>query len=360
MKKRKQEVPMYLQIGDKSVYSVDIFGNNPPSFIFPIMKCIAKNLLSDEVSKRLSKLSIRMRRLIHPVLKSFIPLFLEYKQVFESRNNLLGVDAPDDPIDLPTLPVIWCSNHRFKDDIAASIRSARHAYILLGSLPVFFNTFSGFSAWLNGVILCNRKRKESKHAAEKACKEVLRMGTDLIIFPEGTWNKCPEKLLLDFWPGVYRIAAETNTPIVPVIHYLADPQTKYPGNVIHTVIAEPIQMDGLSEKEGLELLRNTMATWYFLMMERYGQSTRQEALCGFNTAAKAWEDFLSVHTGSIQYYDREIECAADYLSKDKIRPHDVWEPIVKSVKMKSCNVSDIIYATNLLEEEFERCVQRRF
>lgn len=351
---------MRYQIGNTAVEAADVLGGNPPSVFFPAMRRLAGNLLSGEKEKMLSRRSMTARRLFHPILMRMVPLFMEYRQVFESKNKLLGIDLPDTPMDLPKEAVIWCSNHRFKDDIAASIHAARHAYVLLGSIPVFYNTVEGISAWINGVVLCNRKQKQSRHAAAEACKEVLRMGTDLIIFPEGVWNKTPEKLLLDFWPGVYRIAAETGAPIVPVIHYLADPQKKYKGNVIHTVIADPIRMDGLTEKEGLALLRDIMAGWYYLLMERYGQTTREELLQGCRTLDEAWESYLRIHTGQVAYYDKKIECRADYLVRDKVRPADVWAPVAEINTVTVENAAHIAYASALVESETKRNVQRRY
>lgn len=74
----------------------------------------------------------------------------------------------------------------------------RHAYILFGRLPAFFNTLDGVSAWLNGVVLCNRKVAASRKTSTENAIRVLQMGGNLLIFPEGVWNKTPERLLLDF------------------------------------------------------------------------------------------------------------------------------------------------------------------
>lgn len=67
-----------------------------------------------------------MRKVLHPLLLKMLPLFLEYEQVFESKNDLLGIDAPDTKLQLTKEPVIWCPNHGFKDDVAASIAATRH------------------------------------------------------------------------------------------------------------------------------------------------------------------------------------------------------------------------------------------
>lgn len=347
-------------LGDTITGPADFMGQSKPSFLFYLMVRLMRPLISCNPDRMISKESIRVRRFLHPLLMKLLPLFMEYKQVFESKNALLGIDVPDTPLELLNEPVIWCPNHGFKDDVAASIGTARHAYVLFGSFPMFFNTFDGVGAYINGVAMCNRKVKASRLAAQETSKRLLNMGMDVIVFPEGVWNKTPDRLLLDFWPGAYRLAKETGNKIVPVIHYLADPHEKYEGNVIHTVIADPISMEGLTEQEGNALLRDTMATWYFRMMEKYGQSTREELLNGFDTADEAWEDYMAMHTGCVPYYDREIELCADYRPKHIVRPEDVWRSVAEIKNVHAGNAAHVKYARELVAREKCRDFQRRF
>ena len=337
--KEHQIKKLLIPLGNHITTPSDLLGDAEPSILFRPMVRLISHLMSCDLDRMLSKSSMMVRRLIHPILVMVAPLFASYRQVMESKNALLGIDAPDAPLVLPREPVIWCPTHAFKDDVVASILVSRHAYILFGSLPAFFNTFDGVSAYINGVVMCNRKVKASKKASFDGAVQVLRMGTDMLMYPEGVWNKTPDKLMLDFWPGAYRIAKETGSKIVPVIHYLADPHKKYKGNVIHTVVADPISMDGLSEQEGLELLRDTMATWYFLMMEKYGQSTREELLGEFDNADDAWESYIAMHTGCIKYYDREIELTADYRPRSIVRPEDVWQSVAQIRNIHGGNAS---------------------
>ena len=112
--------------------------------------------------------------------------------MIENRNRLMDAasTAPDNGITLPDEPVIFCVNHHFKDDILGAVRAVpRHAYILFGSLPAFFNTFDGVSAWLNGVVLCNRKVAASRKTSTENAIRVLQMSGNLLIFPEGVWNE---------------------------------------------------------------------------------------------------------------------------------------------------------------------------
>ena len=335
-------------LGDAVTGPVDFFGNAKSSFLFWPMTKLMRPLLSCNPDKMISKTSIRIRKILHPILLKLLPAFLEYKQVIERK------------IDFPQEPVIWCPNHSFKDDVAASIGAARHAYVLFGSFPMFFNTFDGVGAYINGVVMCNRKSRASKLAALETAKRLLNMGMDMMVFPEGVWNKTPDKLMLPFWPGAYRLAKETGCKIVPVIHYLTDPHKKYESNVIHTVIADPISMEGLNEQEGQELLRDTMATWYLRLMEKYGQATREELLKGFETADDAWESYMEMHIGCVKYYDREIEICADYRPKQIVRPEEVWQNVANIQNVHTGNADYVKYARALVAREKRRDFQRRF
>lgn len=305
--KEKQIKKILTKMGSSVTGLSDIAGDGEPSRLFYLQADRMAYLMSGEPERVLSERTVRIRRKINQIIKLVGPVFLERKQVFESKNALLGIDEPDKPIDLPKEAVIWCPNHGFKDDVLATVLACRHAHILFGSLPMYFNTIDGLTAFINGVVMCNRKVSASRHASVENAKRVMAMGADLRMYPEGVWNKTPDKLVLDLWPGAYRIAKETGCKLVPVIHYLADLHKKYPGNIIHTVVADPISMEGLSEKEGLALLRDTMATWYYLMMEKYGRSTREDLLEGFDTADSAWDSYIAMHTGAVAFYDREIE-----------------------------------------------------
>lgn len=186
------------------------------------------------------------------------------------------------------------------------------------------------------------------------------MGGNLLIFPEGVWNKTSERLLLDFWPGIYRIAKATGAKAVPVVHYIRNTEDPSPENVIHTVVDEPLRLDDLPEKEALSLLRDRMATWYYLMMERYGKSTRQELLSDFGSSEKAWEDYIAEHTRPIYYYDKEIEFSADCRPRVIPLPQDVYRQVADIQKITPDNASAVAAAVRIVEQARKRDVQRRY
>lgn len=125
---------------------------------------------------------------------------------------------PDDPLELPKEPVIWCVNHGFKDDIAASIHATQHSYVYFGSLPHIYNTFDGLSLFLNGVILCGRKIRRLPHGKTDQQSEIF----DLEI-----------ELCADYQPK--DIIRSEN-----VLQSVADIQNVYAGNASHVQYARTL------------------------------------------------------------------------------------------------------------------------
>lgn len=359
MTKEQRVSRLVSSLGDSVTGPADILADQKPSALFRPIVTLMRGFLRCNPDRRTSKIGRALRRLIHPAFMLLVPAFMDYRQVIESKSALRG-EAADERLNLTDEPVIWCVNHGFKDDIAASIHATRQSYVYFGSLPHFCNSLDGLALFVNGVILCNRKVRRAKQASYAQAVCSLQQGNDLTIWPEGVWNKTPDKLVLPLWPGIYRMARESGSKVVPVIHYLADPHKKYEGNVIHTVIAEPISMEGLSEQEGLEAIRDAMATWYFLLMERYGRTTREELMDGFASADDAWDSAMAEHTGCVAYYDREIELCADYRPKQIDRPEDVWQSVAEIEHIHAGNAAHVGYAGELVARERRRDFQRRF
>lgn len=294
MKSREQKLTAILNKYGAMVTGLsDLAADIPPSALFYLLADKLCYLLDESPEVVVTEKGVKCRRRLHFLIKTLGPHFLKSPQVFENRNFLRNPDvdkkfAPDPEILLPSEPVIWASNHAFKDDTLATILAAkRHAYILFGSLPQFFNTLDGITAFLNGVIMTNRKVSASKRTSTEKAVRAVSYGADLMVFPEGVWNKTPNRLLLDLWPGIYRIACETGAKVVPVVHYMRDCTGREKNNPIHTVIDDPIRIDDLSEQAALRYVRDVLATWFYLMMEVYGKSTREEEVKGVTSTA-AW------------------------------------------------------------------------
>ena len=347
----------------------DLIGDNKPAssmFLYMVKKY--GYLLNGDL---LSEKEIRMRRIINIIIKKIGPAFLQNKQVFENRKTLINHNdtTPDAPIILPEEPVIWMPNHGFKDDPLASVLSCqRNAYFLFASLPQFYNSFDGITAWLNGVTLINRKVASSRKSSVENCVDVLNHGVDLIFYPEGILNKSANELILDLWPGIYRVAKETGAKVVPIVHYLRDKGPKTFKNkinpskddIIHTVVDDAIKIDDLSEKAALEYLRDVLATWLYLLMEKYGNATREELVSDHEDSISALEEKLQHDLSTMEYYDSDIEKKSDYRPKELVRPEDVFESIANIENINISNVNDVIYAQKLVRQRKREDIQRRF
>ena len=341
----------------------DLLADKEPSFMFNCLINAFGYLLKNDPDKVLSKNGVLLRRKLNILIRTLGKGFLKCPQVIENRNILKNPDSTEkDPgITLPDTPVIWAPNHYFKDDTLASITALkRHAYILFGSLPQFYNTFDGVTAWLNGVVMTNRKSGASKKASVPKAVKAMNYGADLLVFGEGVWNKSPNRLLLDFWPGIYRIAKETGCLVVPMAHYIEDPTNKKVNNVIHTVVDDPIKIDNLSEKAGLDYLREIIATWHYLLMERYGKSTREKELQNHKTTIDAWEQALIDRVATADMYDTEIEFIADFRPKEIILPEAVFQPIADISNISKLNAPHVAFANNMVSLRKKEDFQRRF
>ncbi len=79
----------------------------------------------------------------------------------------------------------------------------------LKNIPVF--------GWIvkNAAIIVDRSSNESRRKSMDYLKDVLKRGISILIFPEGTQNRSQESLQ-PFYDGAFRIAIETQQPIVPM------------------------------------------------------------------------------------------------------------------------------------------------
>ena len=341
----------------------DIVGDEEPSFLFPFILSRLNYLLDSQDKTDFSRKAIEKRKIFSDIVHKVGPAFLKTKQVFEDRAELSGLPTGSlGKAFSPDAPVIYVANHGFHDDILGTVLACdKHAYVMFASLPHFFNTVDGPLLYGNGVVLVNRKVKDSKKESLAKCKMVLENGCSIIIYPEGVWNKSPNQLALPLWNGVYRLAEETGAMIVPIVHYIADPTytTDKKSNPMHTVVDDPIDVKLLSQEEVLEKIKERFATWHYLMMEKYGKSTREELIGSFATSQEAWEEQLRKRVQTADQYDSEIETSADYKSKSIITPYDVFAPIA-NLPVTDKNIGEVAAAKRLVKEYTKNDFQHRF
>jgi 1-acyl-sn-glycerol-3-phosphate acyltransferase len=109
------------------------------------------------------------------------------------------------------------------------------------------------------TIIVDRSSTESRRKSIETLKAMLKRGISILIFPEGTQNRT-EMLLQPFFDGAFRIALQTESPILPMVIINA-------GNLMHpshfsvrpgkikVVFGKPMEVTGLNGAEDLYKLK---------------------------------------------------------------------------------------------------------
>lgn len=146
-------------------------------------------------------------------------------------------------------PYIYVANHGSYLDGVAVAYSMPQVFSPLGKIemvkvPVF--------GWIyeRVVVLIDRTSKESRDESVLRLTEEIMENTSILLFPEGTMNQT-EETLAPFYDGAFRIAIETQTPILPIILQNAktllprkNPLLAHPG-ILTVHFGTPISVTGL-------------------------------------------------------------------------------------------------------------------
>lgn len=174
-------------------------------------KCF-EYLLNNDPKKVISKNGIKIRKVINPVFLKIVPLTTKSKLTIEKREDIVN-----------DRPIIYAATHGFRDDIAFTLMTIdKPVYLLYGSIPDFYKSVDGFALWLNGTIIVDRKDKESRKAAIEKIKYAIDLSSDILMYPEGVWNKNPALIVQKLYTGIYKVAKEKNALVVPIATMLED------------------------------------------------------------------------------------------------------------------------------------------
>ena len=245
----------------------------------------------------ISKKGIIMRKIISPVLRFIVP--------FVTPNSKLTVVRR---AKLPNQPVIFAATHGFREDVEHTVVMAgRQAYILNGSLSQVFKSFDGITAWLAGMIIIDRTDKESRASSIDKLVRVLELGSSVIMYPEGTWNKSSNELVSGLFPGIYDVAQKSGALVVPIATYRN-------GKKAYGITEEAFDICQYGREDGIQILRDKMATTQYELMEKYGTCSRNEFPYDEKTD-KYWADFIDGLMAEVEFYDYELELTTKYRPK---------------------------------------------
>lgn len=164
---------------------------------------------------------------------------------------------------------IYAINHSCRYDVPIAIKVIdKHTYVLVGKQRLRLIDKMCFR--LNGVIYVDRKDKASRKAAGKAIVKYLLKGKNVCIFPEGTWNLSPSRLLLPLYWGGIEIAREANVPIIPLV-------LEYRGYDIYVKWGAPIYVGMEDNKQDkINELSDSLATLKWDIWEMFPMLSRRD------------------------------------------------------------------------------------
>lgn len=148
------------------------------------------------------------------------------------------------------IPHIYVGNHGSYLDAVAVCVSIPQFFSPLGKIemtkiPIFGTIYKRI------VVMIDRSSKESREQSVAALKNDINNGISILIFPEGTMNKT-DAPLADFYDGAFRIAIETQTPIMPFVMInnrellpRTNPLKAHPG-IIKTIFIHPLAVQGMT------------------------------------------------------------------------------------------------------------------
>lgn len=256
--------------------------------------------------KVISKKGVVIRKIISPILRFVVP--------FVTPNSKLTVVRR---AQIPKQPIIFAATHGFREDVEHTVVMAgRQAYMLNGSLLQVFESFDGITAWLAGMVIIDRTDKESRSSSIDKLVRVLELGSSVIMYPEGTWNKSPNELMSGLFPGIYDVAKKSGALIAPIATYRN-------GKKAYGILEEAFDICQYEREQGIQMLRDKMATMQYELMENYGIASRSEFPYG-EAADEYWTDFIDGLMAEVEFYDYEVELNTKYRPKGITSPKDAF------------------------------------
>ena len=111
-------------------------------------------------------------------------------------------------------PVVLVSNHQSYTDIPV-LYFVRYQFKWMADAPLFQIPFFGWAMRMAGYVPVHRGEASEARSTIERAKKWLSRGISVFVFPEGT--RSHTGLFGRFQTGSFRLAADTSTPIVPVV-----------------------------------------------------------------------------------------------------------------------------------------------
>lgn len=270
-------------------------------------------LRKKEESRWYSRLSLRQRQRLHPLLLL----------VYTVKNRLSGFthEIIGDRRGLTDKPVIFAVTHVGKFDVEVVSEALRsHCYLLSGDYEHLQGIVEAPFLALNGVIFFNETVREERRSAAQRMVRLLQEGGNLLYFPEGAWNLSPNLPMLPCYWGIVEVARQGGAVIVP----LAAEQY---GKHFKINIGAPFDVssygDGAAERSrAIGDLRDVLATLKYEIWET--APAKRAAL-----AADEWEQYTEERFSEWPYFNRDYIAGLIFRPKGIVPPEEAFAHLAR-------------------------------
>lgn len=138
-------------------------------------------------------------------------------QIYSQVSRILGVKLKieSDPAVQDDTPYVYIANHQNSYDIFTVCKAARPGVVTIGKKSLKWIPIFGQIYFLSGNIMIDRGNSGKAHnTLSKAAQKVKEKALSIWFFPEGT--RSYGRGLLPFKSGAFRLALETDEPVVMV------------------------------------------------------------------------------------------------------------------------------------------------
>ena len=290
---------------------------------------------------------LKIRKCINRPLRYILEKSTKGKIVVESYPDLEKDEA-----------YIFASTHYHCEDIISNLAVLdRNAYALMGTTDQIEHNPLMYGAWLNGFIYVDRWDSESRKSAIPKMERVLKAGNSVLIWPEGSLNNTENLLIQKLFGGPYYLAKNTGKKVVPISNYL-QPET----NTIYIRVGTPIDLTKYDKDEGLDILRDAMASMMFEQIKVHSIPINRKELTGdyhlehletrrLEYLKNKWTGVEKLIDELVVYKDKKITTYEDIL-----RSLDGVEVTKENAKVIAPLIQDI---KNIDKYNFKRYVKSR-
>lgn len=203
---------------------------------------------------------------LNPHIKNLVERVKGYELIIDNTTNI------------PNSPVIFASSHQNFYDHFNMILSSPTNSIFLNNKNIPLAT--KLALMVNGVVFVDRTDAESKFNSKISLMKHIVNGKSIIIFPEGTYNCSPNRLILPLHTGAADIAKKMEVPIIPIVQEYFFDESRLDGKnrVVKCILrfGEPFYVCHKDDIKSKTLdLRDELATLRYSIMDEKGLYSRK-------------------------------------------------------------------------------------